>query len=138
MNEKREIVAALEVHNQLCGQLLELVEDENQLLVAGNKSALVDKDSTEAKRALMKRLDESRDLVRQHRESLERQGGTGNGLDAEIDRVVEEGKLLIMKAVALDRENEKLLLKHGLMGPGALPSTGSNRPDLVAKTYFRG
>ena len=137
MNEKREIVAALKVHNQLCGQLLGLVEGENQLLVAENLSALGDSNSAEVKRALLQRLDESRDLIRQHREALEREGAAGEGLDAEIDRVVEEGKGVIMKAVALDRENEKLLLKHGLLGPGTLPSTRSNRPDLVAKTYFR-
>ena len=136
MSDKHAILATINEHNEVCRKILEFVEFENRNLVQGLSEPSADDERAKGKRDLLAQLDSLRERIKQDRSQLEREGQTGAQLDKEIATTVEEGKRLIMKAVALDRENEKLLLKSGRLSPGKLPSPESRRPDLVAKTYL--
>ena len=135
MINKPEIVKTLGEHNDVCRKILELVEGENRCLRQGQGDQLSGSRVAEEKKELLIRLERLKDEIKGKRESLESEGLSGANLDKEISDIVEEGKRIIMKTVALDRENEKLLLKSGRMQPGHLPAPEGRRPDLVAKTY---
>ncbi len=136
MSDKHAILATINEHNEVCRKILEFVESENRNLVQGLTEALADESQADAKRALLGQLGLLKDRIKADRRQMESEGQTGDDLDQDIAAKVEEGKQLIMKAVALDRENEKILLKSGRLSPGKLPSAESRRPDLVAKTYL--
>ncbi len=136
MSDKHAILATINEHNEVCRKILDFVEGENRNLVQGIDEPPVDGERAESKRKLLVQLDSLKERIKQDRTLLEREGQTGAQLDKDIAAAVEEGKRLIMKAVALYRENEKLLLKSGRLSPGKLPSPESRRPDLVAKTYL--
>ncbi len=139
MSDKDEILAAIDEHNGVCREILAIVEIENRALVQGQlESGPHALERGDAKRALLEQLDSLKGKIKQGREFLESQGLSGASLDSDISAAIEEGKRLIMKAVALDRENEKILLKNGRLSPGTLPSPEARRPDLVAKTYITG
>ena len=136
MSDKHAIIATINEHNEVCRKILEFVEGENRNLVQGLTDLSTDAKQAEAKRTLLAQLGLLKERIKQDRSQLEQEGQTGAKLDQDIAAKVEEGKRLIMKAIALDRENEKLLLKSGRLSPGTLPSHESRRPDLVAKTYL--
>lgn len=135
MTDKLEIVATIGEHNDVCRQILELVEDENRCLRQGQVESPADGRVADQKRELLKRLERIKDEIKRQREALEGAGLNGANLDQEISSIIEDGKRVIMKTIALDRENEKLLLKSGRLQSGNLPAPEARRPDLVAKTY---
>ena len=135
MTDQTEILATIREHNEVCRNLLEIVTDENHQLLGGGKDQSSGTDRSAQKQALLARLDPLREAISFHRKQLERAGQTGSQLASEISEAIEDGKRVIMKTVALDRENEKELLKQGRLAPGKLPAANAKRPDLVARTY---
>jgi hypothetical protein len=55
----------------------------------------------------------------------------------EVSSLIKKNMDLIMKTVMLDRENEKLMLQHGMAPPDRLPSSQQNNPSAVAGMYKR-
>ena len=54
-----------------------------------------------------------------------------------ISQLIKQNMDLIMKTVMLDRENERIMLKHGMVPPDRLPSSSQNNPGAVAGMYQR-
>jgi hypothetical protein len=135
MTDKLEIVATIGEHNDVCRKILELVEGENRCLRQGRGENQSDAQVADGKRELLSHLERLKDEIKRQREALEEAGLSGANLDQEISSIIEDGKRVIMKTIALDRENEKLLLKSGRLQPGNLPAPEARRPDLVARTY---
>ena len=55
----------------------------------------------------------------------------------DVSNLIKQNMDLIMKTVMLDRENEKLILQHGMAPPDQLPSSRQNNPTAVAGMYQR-
>ncbi len=55
----------------------------------------------------------------------------------EVPRLLQQNQDLIMKIVVLDRENEQLLLRLGLMPVQSLPAAQRQKPHYVAQLYRR-
>ena len=58
-----------------------------------------------------------------------------NPIPEAIHAAIGRGTDLIMKMVALDRENEKLLLKKGMVPSNQIPSSAQYRPSDALQTY---
>jgi hypothetical protein len=55
----------------------------------------------------------------------------------EVPGMLRQVQDLIMKIIVLDRENEQMLLRNGLVPARHLPSVNQQRPHFVADLYRR-
>jgi hypothetical protein len=55
----------------------------------------------------------------------------------EIAELLRENQNLLMKILVLDRENEQMLLRKGLVPNRQIPSAQRQRPHFVASLYQR-
>lgn len=53
----------------------------------------------------------------------------------DVGNLIRQTMDLIMKTIVLDRENEQLLLRQGMVPPKHLPSVNRQNPHFVAKLY---
>lgn len=93
--------------------------------------------SVEARRELLPRLEEALRRIREHRGywlSLNPEVRAGR---TEIRELLRQNQDLIMRLIVLDRENEQLLLRRGLIPPKHLPPVNRQRPHYVADLYRR-
>ena len=93
--------------------------------------------SVEARREMLPRLEEALSRIREHRGywlSLNPEVRAGR---TEIRELLRRNQDLIMRLIVLDRENEQLLLRQGLIPPKHLPPVNRQRPHYVADLYRR-
>lgn len=135
MNPSPEFVADLQQHQQLCTELLAIVERESQQL-RQDHSPLGAEDAT-ARKNLLPRLDRSLDKLRRHRAEWQRLSPAERAGYPEVDALLRRNQELSMRILMLDRENEQSLLRRGMVPPGHLPPAQRQRPHLVADLYRR-
>lgn len=118
-------------HIELCDEVLALVLEENRIL--RSTGAPPQDEFLERKRALLPRLDESLDRLREVRES-----GAVIG-DAERT-LIETAQNRLMKIFMLDKENEQLLLKVSVpvARMGAMPVIRKVSMDKLRSKYGSG
>lgn len=87
--------------------------------------------------AILPRLTDSLDALRHARERWQRLDPGARRRQAGMDALLRDNQNLIMKVIMLDRENEQALLRRGLLPPGHLPSSQSQRPHVVAAQYLK-
>ncbi len=100
--------ATLQEHTALCGQIYELMIEENRhLSTVGTppEDALLEK-----KRTLLAALTPSLERLR---------GVSGQATAPETRSIIEKAMQTILKALLLDRENEQLLLKSTISRRGS-------------------
>ena len=130
-----EIAADLRRHLAVCTDLLAVVEQESQQLrrpPSPGQQAVVDH-----KNRLLPELTRSLERVRQHRLRWQNVDANARSQAPEIAPLLRQNQELIMKIIVLDRENEQLLLRQGLVPPRHLPAAGRQRPHYVAGLYRR-
>lgn len=90
-----------------------------------------------SKASLSKSLAEVVAKIQGHRAAL--QDASKNNPDApkhkEIQLAIQSATDLIMKIVVIDRENEKLLMKQGMVPAESIPSSYQYRPSDALKAY---
>ena len=91
--------------------------------------------SQEARRQLLPRLDEALRRIRQHRGHWLSLSPEIRASRREIRDLLRQNQDLIMRLIVLDRENEQLLLRRGLLPPKHLPPVQRQRPHYVADLY---
>ncbi len=91
--------------------------------------------SLEARRELLPRLDEALRRIRQHRGHWLSLSAEARAARTEIRDLLRQNQDLIMRLIVLDRENEQLLLRRGLIPPKHLPPVQRQRPHYVADLY---
>ena len=123
----------LRAHQNLCRELLTVVERERRLLHAPEVPSLAQ--LYETKRALLPRLNQSLEKVREHRFKWVQADATERSGQPEVTALIRQVQDLIMRVIVMDRENEQSLLRRGLMAPGQLPSANQQRPNFVAQLY---
>ena len=126
------LVEDLNSHLALCRQALDLAERENAAL--RDQMPLAAAESNHAKRLLADKLGQSLDRLRRSR--LIRQNCSLEE-KRRIADIVRANQDLMLRAVILSRENERLLLEKGLFSPREMPSPNHQRPHFVAELYRR-
>jgi len=56
---------------------------------------------------------------------------------AEVKSLFRPYRVLLMRVLLLDRENQQALLRHGLLPARHLPATAGQQPHCVADLYRR-
>ena len=93
--------------------------------------------ATDARRELLPRLDASLERIRRHRNHWLSLSPEARSSHREIRELLRKNQDLIMRLIVLDRENEQLLLRRGLIPPKHLPPVQRQRPHYVADLYRR-
>ncbi len=135
MRDPVTIAADLRGHLALCEELLLLVERENQLLRAtGDFPA---GEFYQRRKRLLPLLDASVQKVKAHRVEWQRAPVAERRQSSEAASLIRLIQDLIMKILMLDRENEQILLRRGLLSATRLPPPARQRPHFVADLYRR-
>jgi hypothetical protein len=135
MNTTDSMPDDLQNHLDVCLDLLSIVQREGEALRAGDVSR--QSQFYEARRTISARLGESLDRVRAHRARWSEMSQRERAEFPEVPKALRQNQDLIMRIIVLDRENEQLLLRHGLAPARSLPSANRQRPRYVAELYQR-
>jgi hypothetical protein len=135
MNPDPSLVADLRGHLALCQEVLTLVESESQALRRPETDLAFA--TYQAKKNLLPRLNQSLNQIRQHRANWQQLDAAQRARFPEVPGLLRQNQDLIMKIIVLDRENEQVLLRRGLVPPKHLPPAQRQRPHYVADLYRR-
>ncbi|HEX3719753.1 MAG TPA: hypothetical protein VH595_17510 [Verrucomicrobiae bacterium] len=135
MNLVSEILGALNEHLALCQEILNAVESEGQALRRADQPSLFE--HYQIKKNLLPRLIQSLDGLRKHRVNWQSLNLDERARHPEVAALLRKNQDLTMKIILLDRENEQILLRRGLVPPREIPSVNRQRPHFVADLYRR-
>jgi hypothetical protein len=135
MGDPAAMARDLRAHLALCEELLLLVERENQLLRTAGASPNFE--FFQRRKALLPRLDASVTTLTKHRLAWQRLRPEARRHSPEISSLIRLNQDLIMKIIMLDRENEQVLLRRGLVPAQQVPLAGRPQPHFVAELYRR-
>jgi hypothetical protein len=111
------------------------VQRENQTQRAGESSSTFE--FYQRRRALLPLLDESVIRLKNQRTAWQRLAGPEKAQFPEIAALIRANQELINRVLLMDRENEQMLLRRGLIPPKQIPSVAQQRPHFVAELYRR-
>jgi hypothetical protein len=126
-------VQDLTQHREICQKLLEVAERENHDLRQDKPagSAFCDRKN------LLPSLNQSLYRIRQDRLDWGRRSPRERAQETEVPKLLRELQDLIMKIIVLDRDNEQVLLRKGMIPARHLPPAARQRPHYVADLYRR-
>jgi flagellar biosynthesis/type III secretory pathway chaperone len=130
-----EICEDLRQRLSLCQELLGIVEREQQALRRTDNPPV--DDFFQSRKNLLPRLVQSLDTLRRHRLSWQQTAPEERSRHGDVSRLLRQNQDMTMKIILLDRENEQLLLRRGLVPARELPSANRQRPHFVADLYRR-
>lgn len=131
-----EILKDVDIHNDICRRLLEIVQQESRWLSSASEEEPPLPDQR-LKESLSQELSQAVSNIQAHRAALNDAAKLHPeaNKDPALQTAIQSATDLIMKIVVLDRENEKLLMKKGLIPPGKIPSSYQYRPSEAIKAY---
>ena len=131
-----EILNDVEIHNDICRRLLEIIQQENRWLSSASEEEIPLPDQR-LKESLSQNLSRAVSKIQAHRAALndETRLHPETQKDPKLQAAIQSATDLIMKIVVIDRENEKLLMKKGMIPPGNIPSSYQYRPSEAIKAY---
>ena len=131
-----ELIADLDQHQAICQELLTLVQGEGVALrnqEYADRAAQFD----QGRKSLLPTLVKSVEKLKQHRVRWQKLPAEERAKHPQIAIRLRQAQDELMKILNLDRENEQLLLRQGLVPPTQLPSVNRQRPHFVANLYAR-
>lgn len=131
----RSLAVELGDYLEVCNQAYELVQEENRCLNSNSPREAYAK--SDQRKGLLDRVAGSMVRIKAHKALWAKIPHAERMKHMEISQLIKQNMDLIMKTVMLDRENEKLMLKHGMVPPDRLPSSAQNNPGAVAGMYQR-
>ncbi|MCF7668391.1 MAG: hypothetical protein K9N48_01280 [Verrucomicrobia bacterium] len=136
MNKEDEIFESLRSNLSLYREILSVIEGESRALQNEDSDAATR--LSNRKRALLPQLEDSVDILRNNRMAWHRINLAERSESGNITEMIRQCQDLIMKIIVLDRENEQLLLRRGLVPPQCMSSVSAPaRPNFVADLYRR-
>src|SRR5258707_3336941 len=120
MSSIADLEKDLRLHHTLCQQILALVEKETAAL-RGSDFCLAAPEFHQRRKHLLPQLEQSVERVRLHRHTWQQLPPAARALHPQITPLLQLVQDLIMKILVLDRENEQLLLRKGLLPSAHLP-----------------
>jgi hypothetical protein len=128
------LMTDLHEHMEICRGLLSIVERESHDL--RHASAGLGAEFLQ-KKNLLPALNQSLYRIRQHRVDWCKRSLRERAEESGVTALLSEIQDLIMKIIILDRENEQVLLRKGLIPARHLPHANRQRPNCVAEAYRR-
>jgi hypothetical protein len=126
----------LEEHRKLCRELLAAFEREALGLQAGELAALAEADAV--RRQLLPRLQELMQHLRAQRQAWEQLPPAQRQPPPAVRALLEENQELVLRLLALDRENQQARLRLGLVPPQHWPAPRSaSGQGYVSELYRR-
>lgn len=120
-------------HLALCRELLSLIQRENRALQ--NPEPFDAKEFADARKSLLPALSEAYKSLKEVSSTWQQLGSAERQPYVEVCSLIRQNQEVIMNVVLLDRENERLMLRRGLV-PDANPPAGIRpRPHFVANLY---
>ena len=126
-----DLRAQLSLNNELLGHL------ERESLHLREPEAGQSASATEARRQMLPRLEAALQTIRNHRVHWLSLSPEARASRHELRTLLRQNQDLLMRMIILDRENEQLLLRRGLIPPKHLPPVQRQRPHYVAGLYQR-
>ena len=130
-----QLAADLRTHRNLCEEVLRQAESEINVIDRQNGAPFPER--TDAKKKVLAELTQSLDKIREHRVAWLKVEPTVRQAHPEITELLRENRNLIMKILVIDRENEKALLRRGLVPNREIPPARRQQPHFVANLYRR-
>lgn len=130
------VVESVHRHQTICRELLKLVQEEQEALAGGGEFQAAG--FHQRRRFLLPRLDETLREIRRHAAVWQELSGPQRSQQAGLGAMLRSAQDLIMRILVLDRENEQVLLRRGLLSPRHLPTAMHRQPHFVANLYRRG
>jgi hypothetical protein len=135
MSEAAGIAFELRAHVAVCEELLRLVQRESQALSSPEDFA--NADFYQHRKALFPRLEQSTAQLKKIRLIWQNLPAAERSQNIEVPKLLRNGQDLTMKILMIDRENEQMLLRRGLVPTKSLPPAQRQRPHYVAELYRR-
>ncbi len=135
MNPPASLLADLQHHLDLANNALRIVTEESTALRNNDEARA--KELRADRKQLLSDLTGALDRLRQQRHiwlALPASERASRDLERRLMRDLQD---LLMKVMMMDRENEQLLLRRGLVPPHHLPPAERQRPHFVADLYRR-
>lgn len=129
------LASDLRTHRNLCEEVLRQAESEISSLDRGEGRPMPER--IEGRKKVLAELTESLDKIREHRMSWLKVDPAIRQGHPEITELLRENQDLIMKILVIDRENEKALLRRGLVPNREIPPARRQQPHFVANLYRR-
>ena len=130
-----DIIDYLRQQHGLYQEMLAMIDREGQSLrKLENGNAF---ENFQAKKSLLPRLNQSLERLREQRISWQKLMPDQRAKHPEVTSLIRQNQDLIMKIIVLDRENEQMLLRRGLVPTHRLPSLHRQHPHFVADLYRR-
>lgn len=126
------LILDLRQHLEICRSLATVVERENQALRQSSGDLAAE---APQRKNLLPSLTQSLYRLRQHRVNWCNRAPQERAREAGVAALLREIQDLIMKVIVLDRENEQVLLRRGLVPARHLPPANRQRPQYVAGLY---
>jgi flagellar biosynthesis/type III secretory pathway chaperone len=131
-----ELLDDLDQHQAICRELLGVAQAEGLALRHHEYPGGAAK-FDQSRKALLPALARSVDQLKQHRLRWQKLPSPERARHPEIAAQLRQTQDALMKILTLDRENEQLFLRQGLLPPTHLPSLNRQRPHFVANLYAR-
>lgn len=119
MTDAAALHAALQATLALCREILALLEREHQALTGPTQQAGSAFEFFRARLHLVPRLDEALGRLRQHRAAWQRLTAQEPQAAPQLAALLRANQDLMLRILVLDRENQQLRLRHGLLTAGA-------------------
>jgi hypothetical protein len=130
-----DLLESLQAHLALCNEVLRLVVHEHDMLRGPGE--LDTRKLQDQRKDLLVRLTKSLNSLSRHRSAWQRLSPAERAQEPRVAPLLRSNMDLIMRIILLDRENEQLLLRRGLVPAGHLPSLQREQPHFVSELYRR-
>ena len=129
------IATDLHTHLALGEAILELVEREHQILCASDAFPFLEVSAR--RQQLLPQLETALGRIKHHRLAWQQWSASQRRHSPEVTSLLRQAQNLILKILTLDRENEQLFLRRGMVPATRLPPAARQRPHFVANLYRR-
>jgi hypothetical protein len=130
-----ELAVQLRRFAGVCDDVLALVSREAQTLAGAREYPAFE--FYQGRKALLLRLDEGLNLLRQWRLAWQRLDAVQRSQDSEVKVLLQTVQDSLVKILVLDRENQQALLRRGAVPATHLPAFRSHPPHYAAQVYRR-
>ncbi len=127
------LVDELREYLKICEDVHSIVRRENQCLNSAEPQRIHQFQGT--RRDVLERLTDTQMRLSIHKTSWLRVPSNVRSRHPEVVQLIRQTLDLIMKTIVLDRENEQLLLRQGMVPPQRLPPAHRQNPHFVARLY---
>lgn len=129
------LAETLRQHSAVCHELLKVIQEEHRSLTG--EGEIQSFEFHQRRRLLLPRLDESLTSIRRQVTSWQEIPVVERSRFPELAALLRSTQDLVMRVIVMDRENEQVLLRRGLVPPRHVPAAQRQQPHFVAELYRR-